>query len=115
MSRFSQSFEAHRTQRAKPLIEPMRVTEQFDRSRVHLDRVVEYRIVASFGLSSWVPDNDGTAIQLAIKRAQRQFVEHVFGEFRLPLIELEHDLANRDFDAAMARVQQILSTMFSTE
>jgi hypothetical protein len=48
-----------------------------------------------------------------LDKVRRDVIEEVFGEFRLPLRELRHNLYDRDCDKAMETLESLEKQMFN--
>lgn len=76
-----------------------------------------YRVVATLGAEATI--NNGAKMtndnfeQMLREKVYRPLAEHIFGEFRLPLIEAQFAAANGDFDKVNELIDGVLNSMFS--
>lgn len=70
----------------------------------------EYQIAVRLGFASVVSSQAG--ISEAKDLVRREIAEFVFGEFRQPLIDLEHALWDGDAEAAREILREIRKAMF---
>lgn len=71
---------------------------------------LEYRVVATLG-SSVIARNE-KQLQTLIPSVKRRIIEYIFGEFRLPLMEIHQCIHERDLDGADKLISKILEQMF---
>lgn len=118
MSKLTQQIETRRTGKEFVLLnEYVAVTEQLNNPvKYEYGRVVEYRIMSTFGsiqrLDQAALDACPSLLDKAIKRTKQGIIEAVFGEFRQDIQLLYKHLYNRDIDKAIYVVEDLDKRMF---
>lgn len=77
-----------------------------------------YRVVATLGAQTVITNHglskmtDSEFERLLREKVYRPLAEHIFGEFRLPLIEASFAAANGDSEKACELIDGVLKSMF---
>jgi hypothetical protein len=110
VSKFTESLVMSPTGRHRPLIASMSV----DRAQNTTDWGVEYRLTVNFQAITVLSTREleGRRIAQAKEEMTHLMVEELFGEFRIPLMELREKIYRGDTREAIEAVHEILKLMF---
>jgi hypothetical protein len=106
------------TQTNERIVKRMRMVDVQNTAINYLD-VYRYRVVATLGSEVTIGNtakpkmtNDNFE-QMLREKVYRPLAEHIFGEFRLPLIEAQFAAFNGDSEQACKLIEDVLNSMFN--
>jgi hypothetical protein len=76
---------------------------------------VKVRFTATFGTEYIISEEvakEAEVIEYTTNKVRKQVIETVFGEFRKPLMNVEHLLYQRKYDEAMSALRKLEKQMF---
>ncbi len=119
MSKLVDLIVASATDRRKPIFNTVRVNAKFEVDSLppsfmpSYPVAIVYHIGVKIGGEIAIDDrDDGKLIKMAVETIQRQVVEEIYGEFRMPLLEIERALWDHDHDKARALLADLRKQMF---
>lgn len=93
-----------------PISAVMDVKDDLNHAYSVAPEAIEYRVDVRLG--SHVVASNPDELKHLIPHAKRRIVEHVFGEFRKPIMELRQSLYERDFHGADKLLGELYNQMF---
>lgn len=113
MSKLSQALKSHDT----GIVFPARSPVRFDLATKYLperpdDTIVQRQLKATFAVLYAVDRQCTSDIEAMERNARALVIEGIFGEFRVPLMEVMRALSEHDVRGARERVAEIMRQMF---
>ena len=113
MSKLLELMEVRRTGELYASLKPLSALCNIDEGYMNTVYGQEYRIQVKLGAKVVVSEESGESLEYAVKQVKRSVNEAVFGEFRVPLREIQRLLWERKYDEVSARLSRLEMEMFS--
>lgn len=75
---------------------------------------VKYSLRTTIGMDMWIRETIAGGLAQAMDVTRRHVIEEIFGEFRLPMQDVERALWDRDFEGAALAMIALRESMFNT-
>jgi hypothetical protein len=112
MSKLSNHILAHKTDRRVAVHDKSDLISVDSTFKPNFPVGTVYRIEAIIGIQSVIPDDGRVKTDIIVNSAKRRIVEEIFGEFRIPLLELKSLLYQGNCEEANKIVNNIMASMF---
>ena len=113
MSKLLELMEVRRTGEIYASLKPLSALCNVDESYTNTEYGQEYRIQVKLGAKVVVLEESRDHLDYAVSQVKRSVNEAVFGEFRVPLREIQRLLWERRYNEASAKVTKLEMDMFS--
>lgn len=117
MSEFSKNILVHNTYEKRIVHEPFKIVDRIIEARdINLNMSTLYEVEAGVYDKVWIDDHlqitNPEAKDHIIRQTKRRLIEHMFGEFRKPLMEIRRAMFNREIDKAEDLLSKLERQMF---